>query len=267
MKSIDSAFFDISSLETLAQQDSPVHRLDPRAKLITSAVFILSVVSFGKYEISGMLPFFLFPVCLAASGNIPIDYILKKIVLVAPFAFFIGIFNPFFDQKIIYSIGTVSISGGWLSFTSILLRFLLTVSAALILIAVSGFREICLALEKLHTPRAFAIQLLFLYRYIFVLISEAGRMIRARSLRTFHTRGMGVTVAGSMIGHLLIRTLNRAQRIHMAMLCRGFDGEIRLMRTLSFTTTDWLFMTCWSLFFLAMRLYNIPEYLGLLFTG
>ncbi|MBU0731236.1 MAG: cobalt ECF transporter T component CbiQ [Proteobacteria bacterium] len=267
MAKIDSAFFDINSLEVFARQGTPIHTIDPRAKAVTTFFFIITVVSFDKYEISGLLPFLVYPVLLAVIGNIPSDYLIKKIILVAPFAFFIGILNPFFDRAPMLDLGFMTISGGWISFLSILLRFILTVSAALILIATSGFREVCLALEKLKSPRIFSIQLLFLYRYLFVLINEARRLIRARQLRSFNGRGMGLTVAGSMIGHLLVRTLNRARRIHLAMMCRGFDGEIRILRTLRFTMRDACFILGWILIFLFLRFNNLPRMMGTLFTG
>jgi cobalt/nickel transport system permease protein len=148
-----------------------------------------------------------------------------------------------------------------------MLRFVLTVSAALILIATTGFNAVCLALEKMGTPRSFVVQLLFLYRYIFVLTDEASRMVRARSLRAFGGNGMGIRVFSSMIGHLLLRTMDRAQRIHLAMLCRGFDGEIRIARPLEFTGRDALFCLGWCGLFVLMRLYNLPELIGNAATG
>jgi cobalt/nickel transport system permease protein len=105
-----------------------------------------------------------------------------------------------------------------------MIRFTLTVSGALVLIASTGFNSVCMAVEKMGAPRSFAVQLLFLYRYIFVLADEASRMVRARALRTFGRGGTGMRVFTSMIGQLLLRTLDRAQRIHLAMRCRGFDG-------------------------------------------
>jgi energy-coupling factor transporter transmembrane protein EcfT len=98
MAQIDSQVFDIGYMDRLSRLDTPVHRLDPRAKLLTTLVFVVTVVSFGKYEISALLPFFLYPVVLAAVGEIPLGYLLKKIAVVSPFAIMLGIFNPFFDR-------------------------------------------------------------------------------------------------------------------------------------------------------------------------
>jgi cobalt/nickel transport system permease protein len=135
------------------------------------------------------------------------------------------------------------------------------------LVAVTGFNAVCMALEKLGAPRFFALQLLFLYRYLFVLVAEAGRMVRARSLRVFDRKGMNITAYGSLLGHLLLRTLNRAQRIHSAMWCRGFDGNIRILKPLSFRRTEFIFVTGWISLFMVWRLTNLPLWLGATVTG
>ena len=262
MAKIASSFLDISYLDSLSCQQSTIHRLDPRAKVIATAFFIVSVVSFDKYEITGLIPFFLYPIVLIAMGDLPLVYLLKKILIAAPFAVFIGMFNPLIDRAILINLGPVGISGGWVSFASIMLRFVLTVGAVLALIASTGFASICMSLEKMGAPNSFAVQLLFLYRYIFVLVDEASRLVRARALRSFEGRGMGFNVFTSMIGQLLLRAMDRAQRIHLAMRCRGFDGEIRIFRQLTFNRLDAAFLLGWSTLFVLMRLVDIPQWMG-----
>ncbi len=262
MAKIDSAFFNLGYLDRLSYLDTPVHRLDPRSKLITSLIFIFVIVSFHKYEISMLLPFMLFPVSIASLGEIPFAYLAKKIMIVAPFAVMVGIFNPVFDRGILMHIGDTGISGGWISFISIMLRFILTISAVFILISTTGFTGVCLALERMKVPKIFAVQLLFLYRYIFVLIEEVHSMMAARALRSFNGRGMGHKVAGGIIGHLLLRTIDRARRIHLAMHCRGFEGDIHIMRAMKFRPADALFIVAWSSAFLCFRFYDIPGIIG-----
>lgn len=254
-------------MDTLAAGNSRLHTLDPRAKILTTLIYVGMVVSFGKYDISAMIPFIVYPLVLMAAGGIPAGFLFKKILLVAPFAFFVGIFNPLFDQTVIVHLGPVPLTGGWISFFSILLRFALTVGAALILISLTGFHAVCMGLEKLKVPRPFVVQLLFLYRYMFVLVEEASRMVRARSLRSFKSRGRGLKVFGFMIGHLLLRTIDRAQRIHLAMCCRGFDGHIRLIHPMRFGARETVFCVGWIALFTMMRLINIPQVLGHLMTG
>ena len=267
MARIESALLSLGSLNELAAQDTAIHRRDPRAKLVTTAVFIITVVSFNKYDISGLLPFILYPIVLTSLGNVPSGGIFRKILIASPFAIFIGIFNPLLDRQILMHIGPIGISGGWLSFASILLRFALTVSVALILIATTGFEAVCLSLERMKVPRVFVTQLLFMYRYLFVLIEEALRMVRAFSLRSFSAKRVDIGVFGSLVGQLLLRTMHRAQRIHAAMLSRGFDGRIPLLRSFKADIWDAAFILFWSAFFVLARMYNIPHYLGTLFLA
>jgi cobalt/nickel transport system permease protein len=262
MSRIKTAFLDLGYMDTLAGMDTPVHRLDPRAKLLTTLIFIIAVISFGKYEISALIPFFLYPAVMISLGNLPVYYIFRKLLIVTPFAVMIGIFNPLIDRQILMHIGPLSMSGGWVSFCSIMLKFTLTAGSVLVLIASTGFNAVCMALEKMGVPRIFAVQLLFLYRYIFVLIDEASRMANARSMRSFDGKGKGVRVFGYLLGHLLLRTVDRAQRIHLAMLCRGFDGEIKLNRRLEAGSGEVIYAVAWSAFFIAARFYNIPLIAG-----
>ncbi|MGV8074440.1 MAG: cobalt ECF transporter T component CbiQ [Syntrophobacteraceae bacterium] len=262
MAGIESSLLDIGYLDTLSYRDTPVHRLDPRVKLVTTLFFVVCVISFNKYELSGLIPFVIYPIVLVALGNLPSGYLLRKMLFAVPFAFFIGIFNPLLDRDILIHLGPIGISGGWVSFFSIMIRFGLTVTAALILIASTGFNAVCMAMEKMGIPNIFAVQLLFLYRYIFVLTDEALRMARARSLRSFGRKGMGLKVFSYMIGQLLLRTLDRAQRIHLAMRCRGFDGRIRVTHPLKVRRCDIAFLLSWSLLFVLMRLYDIPQWMG-----
>jgi cobalt/nickel transport system permease protein len=267
MSVIDSGYFDLRRLDTLAMGDSWVHRLDPRAKLITTLLFILAVVSFDKYTLTGLLPFVLYPVVLMAAGGLPADYLLHKLLIVAPFAVLIGLFNPLIDRSVHLYIGNIPVTGGWISFLSLMLRFVLTVGGALVLIGVTSFQGICRALSQLRVPSVLIMQLLFLYRYLFVLMEEAVRMSRARTLRTFTSAGPGIRIYSSLLGHLLLRTLNRAERIHLAMNCRGFDGHMVLDRPAGFGRREIFFILSWSLLFLILRCYNIPLFIGRVLTG
>lgn len=267
MTTAQSTLLNLGKMDALARQDSPIHRLDPRSKLITTLLFIICVVSFPKYHLSALIPYFLFPIALVLLGNLPPGFILIRIALVCPFAILLGIFNPFLDRQILFELGPLSISGGWVSFASILLRFFLTVGAALILIAATGFDAVCMAMQKLKVPRIFTLQLLFLYRYLFVLMDQAARLIRARSLRSFGAQGTGLGTLGSLVGGLLLRTLDRAERISAAMHCRGFEGSIHLFGDVKAGWPDFFFVGIWTVLFLLFRFFNVSDYLGRLISG
>lgn len=267
MASVEQQIQEFGQLDSLSYQDTAVHRLDPRAKVLTTLVFLVCVVSFDKYAVLPLVPFLLYPVALAAQGNLPGRFVARKLIAVAPFAILVGAFNPLLDQDILVQVGSLGISGGWVSYGSILLRFTLTTFGALALIGTTSFSGVCMALERLGAPDVFASQLLFLYRYIFVLADEIARLARARALRSVGTASMGIAAYGSILGHLLLRTYARAQRIHQAMLCRGFDGHVRVARKLVLTRADVVFTLGWSSVFVLFRIYNVPEILGHIATG
>ena len=267
MSSVATGLSALDRLDRLARLESPVHRVDPRAKVITTAVFIVCVVSYGKYDLLGLLPFAIFPVVLATEGGLPLGFLGRLLLVVSPFALIMGAFNPLFDREIVAQVGAWSVTGGWVSYASIVLRFLLTAGAALVLTATTGFTGICLALEKLKVPDVLVTQLLLLFRYIFVLGDEAGRMGQARRLRSFGRRGMGWRIYGQMLGQLLLRAFARAQRIYLAMKSRGFDGQVRIARRLHFRTADLVFTLTWSAAFIVFRLVDVPLAVGHLIVG
>jgi len=267
MLSIDGVLLDFKRLDSLATEDTAIHRLDPRAKVLVTLIFIVTVVSFGKYELTAMVPFFIFPAVIIGLGNLPVGYIAKKIALFCPFALVVAIFNPVFDREVLVHLGPLGITGGWISCASIVVRAALTVGAAIILLAVTGFPAICKAWERLGMPPAFAVQLLFLYRYIFVLTEEGGRASRARALRSCGNKGLGMRTYGSLLGHLLLRTWLRAERIHMAMLARGFTGEFHTRQEFRFGRREIFFLSGWSALFITLRLQNVSQLLGALVSG
>jgi cobalt/nickel transport system permease protein len=267
VSTIAGALHQVGYLDTLASQETRLHRLDPRAKILATLAFVVAVVSFGKYEISAMLPFAVYPLVMMSAGNIPLSFVARKLLIVSPFIIFVGIFNPLLDRDILLTLGSLTVSGGWVSFISIVLRAVLTLSAVMALLATTGMSGIAAGMEKLGVPRVFIVQLLFLYRYLFVLAEEALRLTRARALRSFGRQGRGLRPYAALLGHLLLRTLDRADRIHRAMLARGFDGEFRRLRPLRFGGRELLFFLLWAALFVLFRTVNAALLLGAAVTG
>ena len=259
---LETAYSEIGRLDHLSRGDTVVHRLDPRAKVITTMLFAATVVSFPMYEVLSLLPFTLFPILAASLGDIPPGFIIRKVVAVSPFAVFIGIFNPLLDPGSISIYPGISVSAGWISFASILVKFALTISAALLLIATTSFPGICRGLRRLGIPILFVSQLLFLYRYMFVLAEEAIRVVRARDVRSFGNRGTGLRVFIRIVGALFLRTVGRAERIYGAMLARGFRGEFPSARQERLRAADVLFLAASGAYFALCRLVPVPETIG-----
>ena len=92
-------------------------------------------------------------------------------------------------------------------------------------------------------------------------------MTRSVDSRAAGKSALRLCVYGSLIGQLLLRSMDRAERVYRAMVSRGFDGEIRVMCRSSFRVSDWCFVCGCLARFLAGRAWNVAAGIGLLFTG
>ena len=266
MPDIINSIYNMKLVDDLAQKDTFIHRLHPVVKLLTTAFYLIAVVSFGQYEISGLLPFVFYPVMVIAIAELPVAPVLKRILLVEPFIIGIGILNPLFDNCMV-SFGGISFSRGWITFLSIFIKSGLTVSVSILLIATTGMDRLAEALRMLKIPRIFVLQLLLTYRYIAVLADEVYRLQRAYSLRSPGQKGVRRSVWGSFAGQLLLRAFERAQQIYQAMSLRGFTGEYNTGEASRVGIRDFAYLACWSMFFIAARIYDIPALIGSLLIG
>ena len=266
MCTITNSMYDMRILDDLARKETVIHKVHPLVKLLTTVSYLMVVVSFGKYDISGLLPLLIYPSMIFALAELPLKPIFMRVLLVSPLIIGIGILNPFFDHQI-FLVGGIEISRGWVTFLSLLIRSVLTVTAALLLIATTGMDRLGGALRMLKIPRIFVLQLLLTYRYISVLMEEVARSLRAYSLRAPKQKGVHRSAWGSLAGQLILRTFDRAQRIYEAMCLRGFTGEYRTGGFGKIRVWDLAYLAGWVLFFAAARIYNIPVILGSLITG
>ena len=170
--------------------------------------------------------------------------------------------NPILDTRTVVVIAGVSVSAGWLSFVSILLKFVLTTGAALLLVATTPFPDICHALRRLGLPALFVSQLSFLYRYLFVLADEVFRLLRARESRSAAATGARsggsvawrAGVAGNMAGQLFLRSYERSDRVYNAMLARGYTGHMQTMTPHVLRRVDYVVTIMAILFLLLLQL-------------
>lgn len=247
-KMIDS-IYNIRHLDELAAEKTIIHKMNPVVKLLVTIAYIIFVVSFGKYEITALIPYVFYPVIIFALSEIPFLKIINRVLIAMPFIIGIGIINPLFDNR------------GWISFASLVIKFSLTVTAGLLLIATTGIDKIAAALRKLFVPKIFVTQLLLTYRYISVLLEEAARIIKAYQLRAPLEKGVSLKASGSLLGQMLLRAFDRANRVYNAMVLRGFNGEYNFGVDNKLSTISILYLLLWASFFIAARLYNIPKLL------
>ena len=259
--SLHAARQHLTTLDDLARADSPVHRLDACAKVLTTLAFVLTAVSFPPHTITSMLPLVFYPVTVATLGGVPLRALARWMLPAVPLVLLIGAANPLIDREPLLRLGRLTITGGWVSYGSIVLRLLLTVGGALLLIATTGMADICRALGRMGVPDVLTRQILLMYRYLFVLTDEAARLVRARTLRAAGRR-IAVAEMGPLAGRLLLRSVDRGHRLHQAMLARGFGGSLPAGPPRATRPADVAWLAGWIALFIAARLVHLPRALG-----
>lgn len=237
---------------------SPVHRLDPRVKVLGTVFLILSNVLLPD---AAWLAFLLsWGLVLLVSGlaRLRLSFILTRSLVALPFALaaVTAIFSIPGEPLFAVQIGStllVASQPGLERFASILLRSWISIQAAIVLTASTQFPDLVHALRHLRVPSVLVATVSFMYRYLFVLSDETLRLLRARQARSAAApagqapgKAIGgsvfwrARVAGNMAGQLFLRSYERSERIYNAMLARGYRGTFLTLNPHQMKASDWL---------------------------
>ena len=146
MNKMEKALSELGHMDELAVKKSPIHSLNAGAKLLSTIVYILIVMSFNKYDLSGLVPMVLVPVLLYQISGISIGSCFYKLRIVLPLVMAVGLFNPIFDREIVLYIGNIGISGGVISMLTLMLKGVLCLMMSFLLIP--GLKLNALLLQK-----------------------------------------------------------------------------------------------------------------------
>lgn len=245
-------------IDRFAMGDSPIHRLDARAKLLAVLAYTVVLISFDRYAVGALVPLAVFPLGMLWFGGVPVWFALRRVVILSPFILMFVLMSPFYDRQprdVAFGPWNCTVSGGWITAVDVSIKFSLGVMALTAMMCTTRFTLLLEAMRRLRMPQAIVMQLGFLYRYIFVLIDESMRLRRARDFRGAARAAVGrrLAAAGGVIGALFVRTLDRSQRIHLAMAARGYCGEPHSLSHLHFGRADAVFLAIVGLFLVGCR--------------
>lgn len=231
------------------ERGGAVHRLDPRVKVLVVPAFILSLALLPDGAWLSLAAAFGLVMLAAAAAQISPWLVIRRSLIGLPFlAAAVTLLFTVPGRALWSGPWGVSISdAGLLRFSSIVARSLISIQAAVLLTATTRFPDILHALRHLKTPAVLVSIIAFMYRYLFVLADEAERLLRARASRSGRRPGLPgggsirwrATVAGHMAGQLLVRSLDRSDRVYQAMLARGYRGEMPGMTPHWMRPIDW----------------------------
>ncbi len=234
-------------IDRFAMGDSPVHRLDARAKLVAVLGYTVVLISFDRYAVAALAPMAVFPLAMLWFARVPVWFALRRVAILSPLVLMLVLMSPLYDRQVhevTFGPWRYAVSGGWLTAADVALKFALGVLALTAMMCSTPFALLLEAMRRLGMPQAIVMQLGFLYRYLFVLVDEAMRVRRARDFRGAALAPIGRRLAavGGVVGTLFIRTLDRSQRIGLAMAVRGYRGEPHGLSRLRMTAAAAVFL-------------------------
>ncbi len=236
--------------------DSLIHRLDPRAKLIGLTGVTLVAVSTPLRAWPAWVACALALATVALLGHISPRTIWTRARVVLPLVLFVAIFVPFVrtgGETI--ELGPLTVSeAGLATFAAVSAKAILGTLSAVLLGATTSFPDVLHALERLKAPRLLVLIAAFMYRYLFVIVDEVRRMRAALAARGYAPRhALQVQAIGRVATALFLRTYERAERVHLAMLARGWNQAMPRLDVLVFRRADALFVAALALPLLTVR--------------
>jgi cobalt/nickel transport system permease protein len=247
-------------------ENSALHRLDPRIKVVVAIAFILSNALLPDGAWLAFALAWLFLILANALSELGLGYTFRRSFIALPFALvavtvlFSIPGTPIFQFHFMMWDFTMT-DAGLLRFVSIVIRSWLSVQMAILLVAVTRFPDLVHAFEHLHVPAILTTIIAFLYRYLFVLTDEVIRLLRARQSRSAAVAGQRsggsvwwrANVAGNMAGQLFLRSYERSDRIYNAMLARSYAGQLRTLNPHELHRSDWAYAMAAFAFILAIQ--------------
>ncbi|MFF8846716.1 cobalt ECF transporter T component CbiQ [Streptomyces sp. NPDC015127] len=219
---------------------SPVHALPAHCKLLAVLCFVLVVVSTPREAVWAFGVYAVLLAAVAAVARVPAGFALKRLLIEIPFVAF-ALLMPFVvpgERTEVLGVA-LSVPGLWGAW-NILAKGTLGVAASVLLASTTELRSVLLGLQRLRLPSLLVQIASFMVRYGDVIADEMRRMSIARRSRGFEASGVrhwGVLAKSA--GALFIRSYERGERVHLAMVSRGYTGTMPVLDDVRATPAQW----------------------------
>jgi cobalt/nickel transport system permease protein len=224
---------------------SPIHRLDPRAKIVGMVAITIVAVStpLGDWPVYACCALVL--AAVAATARVPPHAIWRRIRFILPIVLAAGVFLPFLrDGGEQYALGPFTVhEEGLRTFAAVSAKAVIGTVSAVLLAATTTFPAVLRGLEAMRVPRLLVLIAAFMYRYLFVIVEETGRMRAALAARGYRPRNaLQAGPIGRMTTAMFLRTYSRGERVYNAMLARGYSGRMPYLTPLVVRRADLVFL-------------------------
>jgi cobalt/nickel transport system permease protein len=226
--------------EGFIEGDSVIHRLDPRIRCLVAASFSIVVAVSNRFM--ALIPALLFSLILIFLAGLSIQKVLSRLMIVNGFILFLWFMLPFTtDGSAVFSVGPLTATKAGVQIAILItLKSNTIILALLALTATMSVFTMGRALGDLHVPSKIVYLIFLTYRYVHVIHMEYRRLIKTLKIRGFRPRNNLHTYRtyAYLVGMLLVKSSDRAERVRAAMLCRGFQGKFYDFRDFDLSVSD-----------------------------
>jgi len=241
-------FEDIVYNERFSSINGFIQKIDPRVKIISFTAFIL--VAIVARNIIPLMILIFMTFILSTASKIPLKFFMIRTSLVPIFVAMIAsplLFTTPGDSIFVMNYYEYSISitiEGLYKALQFILRVWACANSLILLVLTTSFSSLVHAIERFKVPKVFTMMILITYRFIFLLINEAHRMVLAKESRIVkrESRLRAMKSLSNMMGILFIRSYERGERVYLAMIARGYKGSIRTLSKMGIKSGDLVFV-------------------------
>jgi cobalt/nickel transport system permease protein len=238
------------NIEQPVSSHTRLSTLDVRTRLIGIVLFSAVTASLQtRFALGAAL---VFSLALAAAARTPWKYLYQRLIIVNLFVAFLWLFLPWsIPGEEMFRLGRLQVSRQGVEYTLMLtVRSNALVLALIAFMSSASIASITRAMSLLHMPDKIAYLFFFTYRYIGEISNEHARLLNAMQVRCFLPRTSLHTYRSyaCLVGMLLVKSYERAQRVRMAMLLRGFNGRFPCLDTGRISRIDVLSLSVLCLF-------------------
>jgi cobalt/nickel transport system permease protein len=262
-KTIDGIFGFLEEAfisESNSRRHGLLQSLDPRAKLISILAVIFATSLIGNLRV--LIFIYILTLIFAYLSKIEVGFFIKRVWLFIPvFAGIIAlpmIFNIFLPGDPLYQVAylgqgahlgplmlpeSIFITRQGLNAAVIFTMRVATCVSAVVLLFITTPQQILFkSLRTVGVPKIYVLTMEMAYRYVFLLMDLVRELYVAKKARTIRARGMFEEQkwVGGRMGYTLIRSLDMSEKVHMAMMSRGFSGEVHIMQEFKMQNRDYI---------------------------
>ena len=207
---------------------SPLHRAPAHLKVAALVAFMLVVVATPATWVPAFVTYAVVLAALVALSGVPVGYLARRMVVETPVLVFAATLPFVATGPEVEVLGIGLSEPGLVASGALVTKATLGVLASLLLASTTEARDLLAGLERLRVPTQLVQIMGFMIRYLDVVTDELRRMRTARESRGFTARDPRQwPVIARSAGALFIRSFERGERVHLAMIARGYDGSAR----------------------------------------